>query len=174
MSRSTRRTGLLMMGGCLAMSGPLQADPGTATLQHQTLNHIIAWVPREQAPTAGVAQAQVHLHLDQALRAAEAELCNGTWQLSPTRPHKTRPVAVTAPLHLGAAPAWRYRLSQAEHALDTCPGVDLSTFQRTVSRHLPAWVVIQPAYRMSLWQQGETIALDNLLPIATQVAGIFD
>lgn len=172
MGRSTHHLGLLLIGGCLVGGGPLQADPGVDKTRHPALNHVIAWVPRHQAPTAGVAQAQVHLRLDQALRAAEAELCNGTWQLSPPHTYKTRPVAVTAPRALGAGAAWQYRLSQASLALDACPGVTPSTFQRSVSRHLPAWMVIQPAYQLSLWQQGEAIAADSILPTPTRVAGL--
>ena len=61
------------------------------------LDHIMAWVPADQAPTAGVAQALAHLSLDKALRAAEAELCNGTWQLSPRTMQQAKPRAVTAP-----------------------------------------------------------------------------
>jgi hypothetical protein len=172
MSRSTHHLGLLLMCGCLAMSGLLQADPISGNTNRQALNHIVAWVPKQQALTSGVAQAQVHLHLDRALRAAEAELCNGTWQLSPARPFKTHPVAVTAPASLGAGPAWHYRLSQASVALDACPGVDAYAFQRSVSRHLPAWILIQPAYQLALLQQGESIAPDSILPTPTRVAGL--
>lgn len=175
MNRTTHHLGPMLLACLLSLSGPLQADSRAdgATQGHldQELHHVIAWVPREQAPTAGVAQALVHLHLDRALRTAEGELCSGAWQLGP-RPHKTRPVAVSAPRPLGAGPAWHYRLSQAEFRLDDCPGVEVADFQRSVSRHLPAWMLIQPAYQLGLWQQGEAIALEQILPAPTRLAGL--
>jgi hypothetical protein len=173
MNRTTRPLGLLLLG--VALTAPLHADPVAS--QHgslpEGLHHLIAWVPRHQAPTTGVAQALVHLQLDQALRTAEAELCNGAWQLSPPRSGKSHPIAATAPSPLGAGPAWYYRLSQGTFTLEACPGVNTAEFQRTVSRHLPAWMLIQPAYQLSLWQQGEAIASDPYVPASSyRVAGL--
>lgn len=172
MNRTSHHLASLLLSGLLATSGALLAEPHTgAGHLSPAQDQIIAWVPRSQAPTAGVAQALVHLHLDRALRDAEAEHCAGAWQLA-TRPHKSRPLSVSAPHALGAAPAWHYRLSQAEFTLDHCPGVDALEFQRSVSRHLPAWVLIQPAHQSNLLQQGKAIARENILPTPTWLAGL--
>lgn len=177
MNRTTHHLGVILLGSSLAMADTLQAEPGPGgngqTGLAQELSHVIAWVPRAQAPTAGVAQALVHLHLDRALRAAEAELCNGAWQLGAPRPRKSQPVAASAPQTLGAGPSWHYRLSQAEVKLDRCPGVEPAEFQRSVSRHLPVWMLIQPAYRLSLLQQGQAVMPHPYLPAPHyQLAGL--
>ncbi len=122
------------------------------------LDHVIAWVPVDQASTAGVAQALVHLSLDKALRAAEAELCHGTWQLSATTMVQVKPRPALAPAALGAHQAWYYRLSRVAQTPDACSDVDHDRFQRTISRHLPTWILIRPAHQLSLWQQGNTVA----------------
>jgi hypothetical protein len=177
MNRTTHHLGVILLGSSLALSHTLQAENGPggngqADLARE-MSHVIAWVPRSQAPTAGVAQALVHLHLDRALRAAEAEHCNGAWQLGAPRPRKSQPVAVSAPQPLGAEPAWHYRLSQVEVKLDRCPGVEPAEFQRSVSRHLPDWMLIQPAYHLTLLQQGQVVMPYSYLPARHyQLAGL--
>jgi hypothetical protein len=151
---------LLLFGCGVLLGGPACAAEFRSPRLNPDQDHIMAWVPADQAATAGVAQALVHLQLDKALRAAEAELCQGSWQLSPKTLERNRPQAVTAPASLGAQAAWYYRLSREAETPDDCGIVDRSTFQRTVSRHLPAWMVIQPAQRRSLWQQGHARAAD--------------
>ena len=147
-----------------AMASAADGPANTRIAAHQTvpqshtqLEHVIAWVPRHHARTAGVAQAMTHLALDKATRAAEADLCQGTWTLSAPVQQRVQPRAVQAPPELGGEAAWYYRLSRARNAMQDCRGVSSLAFQQALSRHLPHWILLRPAQQLSLLQNGKTL-----------------
>jgi hypothetical protein len=125
---------------------------------HASLDQVIAWVPLDRAPTAGVAQAHIHVALRKAKRLAEAELCEGIWTLNRPARLQVKPRRATAPAAAGGGEAWFYRLSREPATGQVCAGVDSSTFLRTVSHHLPSWMLLRPAYQLSFYQQGRPVA----------------
>ena len=129
---------------------------------HVSLDQIMAWVPADQAKTPGVAQATVHLSLNEARRKTEQELCAGTRTLTGPARQQVTPRILQAPEQLGGEESWFYRLSRQPMSLAECPGVDRKTFQTALSRHLPDWVVVRPAHEFRLLLRGQWLKHDDI------------
>lgn len=150
-----------LCGGCSSLGGDaaLRAD-----LPHLSpgRNQIIAWVPQAQAQTAGVAQALAHITLARAKKAAESELCGGTWMFSGRLQQDGTPRLSTAPAHLGGSRGWQVRISW-DPQLDEC-GVSAQTYALNLSKHLPAWMMAQSGQPLALYHQGVTVYHQDSAP----------
>ncbi len=129
---------------------------------HVSLDQIMAWVPADAARTPGVAQATVHLTLNEARRRTEQELCAGTRTLTGPARQQVTPRPLQAPRQLGGKESWFYRLSRQPMSPGECPGVDRKQFQASFSRHLPDWMVIRPAHEFRLLHRGRWLNHDGI------------
>lgn len=108
------------------------------------LDHYIAWVPLQQAQTAGIARAMTHITLVNARQQVTAELCGDTPVIKQPATDHVGPFRTRAPRTVGAYPAWYYRISQPP-GLHGCTATDKKRFQAAVASRLPAWINIQTA-----------------------------
>lgn len=115
-------------------------------------NQIIAWVPADQAQTAGVAEAMAHIALAQAKRATEHELCGGTWLFSGTLRQDSATELAQAPRQLGAFQGWSVRISW-EPQLSEC-GISAQRYAQALSTHLPSWMMAQSGQPLALYHRG--------------------
>lgn len=149
----------VLCSGCAGFGG----NSNDATSELPSLspgrNQIIAWVPRQQAQTASVAQAVAHIALTQAKQAAEAELCKGTWLFSGKHTRGESPQLSTAPAQLGGFDGWQVRINWEPQVTDC--GISAQTYARSVSKHLPTWMMTQSGQPLALYHQG--IALHQQL-----------
>lgn len=170
-SASTRpqaaAAGLLPLAAILALSS------GCATLgkgeQHADLpylspghNLVLAWVPRERAQTGAVAEAVAHIALAKAKKAAEAELCGGTWLFSGTLEQDGRAALATAPEPLGGFTGWEVRI-RWEPRLADC-GVSAQRYALAVSAHLPEWMMTQSGQPLALFHRGTALYHQDAAP----------
>ncbi len=107
------------------------------------LDHYIAWVPAEAAQTASVAEALVHISLQQARERVSEEMCEGQAIARGIVAEKHGPVAVRNPASMGATPAWYYRISQRP-GLQGCGAESANNLQRAIQSSLPAWISVTP------------------------------
>lgn len=142
----------LLFSGCAGFGG----NGSDATSELPSLNpgrnQIIAWVPRQQAQTASVAQAVAHIALTQAKQATEAELCKGTWLFSGKHTRGEGPQLSTAPVQLGGIDGWQVRINWEPQVADC--GISAQTYARLVSKHLPSWMMTQSGQPLALYHQG--------------------
>ncbi|MFN2309508.1 MAG: hypothetical protein ABR553_07205 [Gammaproteobacteria bacterium] len=144
----------LLCGGCAGLGG----DPGKyAELPALSpgRDQIIAWVPQDQAQTAGVAQALAHITLARAKKATEAELCGGSWVFAGRLQQAEAPRVSLAPVHLGGRPGWQVRIDW-DPQLAEC-GVGTQQYAQTLSRHLPAWMMAQTGQPLVLYHRGDAL-----------------
>ncbi len=144
---------------CLSLN---PAHAGLPTLA-DSQQHIYAWVPSAEAATAGVAQAKVHILLSKARRAAEAELCQGHWNIHPGLQGSSPPLKAKAPQLLGGHVGWYYEIKGPALQLTSCPGIQPQQFHQAMSHHLPPWLLIQPAFQLSLLQEGKPLSGERVI-----------
>ena len=129
--------------------------PDTTTLTDQqaataipaadpSLDHYIAWIPREKAQTAAVAKALTHITLGNAREQTAATLCDGAPLINGKVTGSIGPLRVLAPLAAGGYPAWYYRISQ-QSGLHGCAGANSYRFYQTLQTNLPVWMHIKTA-----------------------------
>ena len=155
--------GLAALMGCgCALAGNDGAE-STASLGYRVDggNQVVAWVPQSRATTATVAQAVAHIALADAKRAAEAELCNGTWMLSGDLHQDQAPELSLAPETLGGDRGWHVRISW-DPQLAEC-GLDADSYAQALSRHLPAWMMTLSGQPLALYHQGNRLLTDESL-----------
>lgn len=111
---------------------------------------ILAWVPVEQAQTATVARALLHIRLAEAKREAEARLCNGHWVLAGETNDMQPPRRSTAPEPLGRFPAWHFVIRWQPRTGGCGLDVSSSDYQRALARHLPDWMILQQPARLAV------------------------
>lgn len=140
----------VLCGGCAGLGIGTNTADDLALSPGQ--NQIIAWVPREQAQTASVAQAIVHVALTRAKQTTEAELCQGTWVFSGKHQQIAPTQLSTAPASLGGFSGWHVRISW-EPQLDEC-GINAQSYARALSKHLPGWMMTQSGQPLALFHQG--------------------
>ena len=149
--------GLAALLGCGCVLASNNGADSTVTLAYSMdgRNQVVAWVPQNRAKTASVAQAIAHIALADAKRAAEAELCNGTWMLSGRLHQEQAPELSLAPETLGGNHGWHIRISWNPQ-LDEC-GLSAHTYALTLSRHLPAWMMTLSGQPLALYHQGNQL-----------------
>jgi hypothetical protein len=114
----------------------MQADPH--------LDHVFAWIPRDRAKTASVAEALVHIELARAKEEVGTKLCGGGWLLSGHPVESFGPYPATAPVALGGYPAWYYHLSD-EPGFTGCATVPTATLYQELGNRLPPWINVRAA-----------------------------
>lgn len=148
MNRRTTASLLLMLGtlpllgGCSTLTGPT-ASAVTSALPEASplLDHYIAWIPREQAQTATVAEALAQVTLINAREQTAHRLCAGHWVMTGKVREQVGPLAVNAP---GGYPAWYYRVSH-QPGLQGCGHREQAELYRGMQANLPAWLNIRTA-----------------------------
>ena len=113
------------------------------------LDHYIAWVPRDKAQTATVAEAVTHISLVNAREQTARQLCNGNWVMNSEATTNIGPLPTTAPEAAGGYPAWYYRISHRPGLLG-CPGTDSQKLYHMLQANLHEWVDIKTARTTTL------------------------
>jgi hypothetical protein len=144
---------LTALQGCTTISGiGTRTNPSAATdipAADPMLDHYIAWVPRENAQTATVAEAMTHISLVNAREQTARQLCGGNWVMNGEVTDSVGPLLATAPVTAGGYPAWYYRISQRP-GLHGCQNTDAQKLYHTLQEHLPAWMDIKTARSTTL------------------------
>ncbi|MBZ0071834.1 MAG: hypothetical protein WCY26_04950 [Thiohalobacteraceae bacterium] len=153
---ATRLPLAAIIGLCAGCAGIGTGDHH-AELPHLSPGHdlVLAWVPRERAQTGAVAEAAAHIALAKAKRAAEAELCGGTWLFSGTLEQDSRAVLAVAPESLGGFTGWQVRIRWAPHVAEC--GVSPQRYALAVSEHLPEWMMTQSSQPLALFHRGTAL-----------------
>ena len=120
------------------------------------LDHIFAWIPRDRAQTATVAEALVHIELGRAMDEVGKSLCGGDWLINGASVDSIGPYPSTAPTILGGYPAWYYHISH-EPGLTGCPALPEETLYRELGNRLPPWITVRAASLQVGGQPGTAI-----------------
>jgi hypothetical protein len=137
---------LLSLQGCTTLSSTTDhkiADP-VIPAENPLLDHYIAWIPRDQAQTASVAEAMAHISLVNARQQTASQLCAGQWMMQGKVAENIGPLPATAPENAGSYPAWYYRVSHLP-GLQGCRNADTQTFFHAMQENLPDWMDIKAA-----------------------------
>jgi hypothetical protein len=121
------------------------------------LDHIFAWIPRDRAQTASVAEALVHIELGRAKEEVGKALCGGDWLINSTSVDSIGPYPSTAPVILGGYPAWYYHVSH-EPGLAGCSAMPAETLYRELGKRLPSWITVRSASLQVSENPGTAIA----------------
>jgi hypothetical protein len=106
------------------------------------LDHIFAWIPRDKAQTASVAEALVYIELGRAKEEVGKILCGGDWLINSASVDSTGPYPATAPAILGGYPAWYFHVSH-KPGLAGCPAMPAETLYRELGNRLPLWITVR-------------------------------
>ena len=144
---------LLALHGCTTLSGtgpytnPIAAShiPDADPM----LDHYIAWVPRDRAQTATVAEAITHISLVNAREKTAKQLCSGDWVMNGEVTENLGPLPTSAPASAGGYPAWYYRISHRP-GLHGCQTTDARKLYHTLQENLPDWMDIKAARTTTL------------------------
>ncbi len=153
----------VLCGGCAGFGG--NGGDATDTLTHLSpgRNQIIAWVPREQAQTAIVAQAVANIALTRAKHATEAELCHGAWLFSGKQHQDEAPQLSAAPAQLGGFNGWHVRINWDPQVADC--GISAQTYALSLSKHLPIWMMTQSGQPLAQYHQGVALYQQDDAPL---------
>ena len=134
--------------GCATSPGSVNpadlATSSTLPAADASLDHYIAWIPRDQAQTATVAKAVTHISLGNAREQAGEDLCDGAWVLNGSVTTHVGPLPAIAPDDIGGYPAWYYRISR-QPGLHGCSNSDAGQVYQAMRDRLPDWINIKPA-----------------------------
>jgi len=106
------------------------------------LDHFIAWIPRDMAQTATVAEALAQVEWGNAKEQTGARLCNGAWLVNGEVTARSGPYQATAPDRLGGYAAWYYRVSHIP-GIKGCPGTTTRELYSEIRSGLPRWISIR-------------------------------
>ena len=137
---------LLALQGCASLSSTTDhkiANP-VIPAENPLLDHYIAWIPRDQAQTASVAEAMAHISLVNAREQTASQLCAGQWMMQGKVAENIGPLPATAPETAGSYPAWYYRVSHLP-GLQGCRNADTQSFYHAMQENLPEWMDIKAA-----------------------------
>ena len=137
------------VGKSVAVSDITLADPH--------LDHIFAWIPRNRAQTASVAEALVYIELGRAKEEVGDTLCGGDWLINSASVESIGPYPSTAPVILGGYPAWYYHVSH-KPGLAGCPAMPAETLYRELVNRLPPWITVRAASLQVSEKPGPAIA----------------
>jgi len=144
---------LMTLQGCATITGTSTysntINASNIPAADPMLDHYIAWVPRDQAQTATVAEAMTHISLVNAREQAARQLCSGNWVTNSDASTNIGPLPTTAPEAAGGYPAWYYRISHRP-GLRGCPGTNSQKLYRLLQANLPEWVDIKTAETTTL------------------------
>jgi hypothetical protein len=142
---------LLTSQGCATISNTstTPVDANYIPTADPMLDHYVAWVPRQKAQTATVAEAVTHISLVNAREKTAKQLCGGNWVMNGSVEANIGPIPTTAPASAGGYPAWYYRISH-QPGLHGCPGTDSKKIYQTLQENLPVWVGIKTAREATL------------------------
>lgn len=142
---------VIMTGACSAIPEARVHSPGSETVPaietarvrpvDPLLDHFIAWVPRDRARTATVAEALAQVEWGNAKEQVAAQLCNGAWLMNGAVAGRSGPEPATAPPELGGYPAWYYHISH-QPGFRGCEGMTNDTLYRALRANLPRWIRI--------------------------------
>ncbi|MGB5177614.1 MAG: hypothetical protein WBP44_02675 [Gammaproteobacteria bacterium] len=113
------------------------------------LDHYIAWVPRDRAQTATVAEAMAHISLVNAREQTARQLCSGEWVINGEVTDNIGPLPARAPESAGGYPAWYYRISHRP-GMHGCQNTDARKLYHTLRENLPEWMDIKTASTTTL------------------------
>ena len=155
---------LLQLQSCATTNNSTVTDIPASSLvsgYEQTLDHYIAWVPRDKAQTAAVAQALTHISLGRAREQAGRDLCKGTRVMNREVSHHAGPFPARAPDSAGRYDAWYYRVSH-QPGLQGCPQISTAELYQALEANLPDWITLEPAQSGNSAAQAAntTISLD--------------
>ena len=144
---------LLALHGCTTFSGTnTYTNPVAASHipdADPMLDHYIAWVPRDSAQTATVAEAITHISLVNAREKTAKQLCSGDWVMNGEVTENIGPLPTSAPASAGGYPAWYYRISH-QPGLQGCQTTDARKLYHTLQENLPEWMNIRAARTTTL------------------------
>jgi hypothetical protein len=158
---------ILLLPGC-ATQGPVP-EPGAAgkpavgldiARADPHLDHVFAWIPRDRAKTASVAEALVHIELGRAMDEIGTTLCGGGWPINGPPVESLGPYPVMAPPALGGYPAWYYHLSH-EPGFAGCAAVPAATLYRELDDRLPPWIRVRAAASQTGAASGTAMAITS-------------
>jgi hypothetical protein len=138
----------LWQGGCSTMQAPaITTDMAALTVippANPALDHFIAWIPVEQAQTASVAEAMMHISLGNARARMSQQHCGGTSLRQGHVIEKLGPLPALSPATRGGKPAWYYRISQQPGHFG-CQHLNSASLYRAMQQELLDWISIEPA-----------------------------
>ena len=140
-------TAYLLLQACASTNQPTAAEISDSNLVsgfEQTLDHYIAWVPRDKAQTATVAQALTHISLGRARERAGNDLCDGIRVMNKQVSHHVGPFPARAPDSVGGYDAWYYRISHRPGLLG-CPNKSTAELYQALEADLPDWISLETA-----------------------------
>lgn len=158
---------VLALTGCSGMwnEASLEQEGGNAVARNQ----IVAWVPVDQAQTPTVVRARMLVALGKAKKTTERELCAGQWVFTGNVDESAPPQRGQAPQVLGAYAAWQYRIHW-NPALPDCGNITSRDYFRTLSAHLPNWVVVQSGAEQTIYHQGMAVFTGEDQVLSRQLA----
>ena len=140
---------LLTLHGCATISSTNPVAASHIPAADPLLDHYIAWVPRDKAQTATVAEAMTHISLVNAREQTANQLCSGNRVLNGEVADNIGPLPTSAPESAGGYPAWYYRISH-QPGLHGCQSTDTLKFYQTLRENLPDWIDIKTARTTTL------------------------
>jgi len=139
--------------GCIALAGSRThtspASTNSIPAADPLLDHFIAWVPRDQAQTAAVAEAMTHISLVNAREQTAKQLCESAWGMNGEVTDTFGPYPTSAPEDAGGYPAWYYRIS-LRPGMHGCHNTDSQKLYHALQEHLPEWIDIKAARTATL------------------------
>jgi len=135
---------LLALHGCASISGTNSVAVSPIPESDPSLDHYIAWVPRDKAQTATVAEAMTHISLVNAREQTAKQLCSGDRVINGEAMDNVGPLPISAPESAGGYPAWYYRISHRP-GLHGCQNADAREFYHALQKNLPEWMDIRTA-----------------------------
>lgn len=140
----------------ISLGGQVCAAPAPelpAALIMPDHDQVIARMPGAEARIAPVMLAKLNSALHQAKKQAADVLCRGHWLPDGERFLQIGPTPAT--LDDGTR-VWAYQAARRALPL-ACDQVSRAQFFLEMSRHLPAWVTIQPAGQLTAYRQGSAL-----------------
>ena len=122
--------------GRVAAAAIPDADP--------TLDHYVAWVPRDAAQTPTVATALAYISIGYAKEQTARSFCDNGLLMDEAITERTGPMATVAPEEIGSYPAWFYRIS-LQPGLHGCEQASTAQLYRAIQDNLPEWIRLETA-----------------------------
>jgi hypothetical protein len=143
---------LISLQGCATRGGAGGAGPQAAADipdADPTLDHYVAWIPRDAAQTPTVAMALAHISMGYAKEQTARSFCGDDDMLMDEAvTERTGPMATIAPEDIGRYPAWFYRVS-LQPGLHGCEQASTPQLYRAIQDNLPAWIRLETAVTAS-------------------------
>ena len=145
---------ILHLQGCVTTSALQDNTPHVKAVipaANPSLDHYIAWIPRDTAISATAARAHVHVALGTAKEKVGKQLCGGAWILDGAVVERVGPLPVMKTLAEGGQPAWYYRVSH-QPGMYSCNTATERQLYTALKTNLPDWISLRTAERQALSQ----------------------